>query len=172
MTYTFEDVVRALNAVQPYDWASFLRARLDSRGPAPLDGVSRGGYKLTYRDTPTDYFRNSEIRRRVSDMMFSLGFVVSDDGRLTEVLWDGLAFKNSLTLGTQVISVNGAAYSGDRLREAVRDAQKTGMPIELSVKNGDRYRTVSFNYRDGLRYPRLERDPGKPARLDQILESR
>jgi predicted metalloprotease with PDZ domain len=102
-------------------------------------------------------------------MTFSLGFVVSDDGRLTEVLWDGPAFKNSLVLGTQVISVNGAAYSGDRLREAVRDAQKTGTPIELSVKNGDRYRTVSFNYRDGLRYPRLERDPGKPARLDQIL---
>jgi predicted metalloprotease with PDZ domain len=169
MTYTFEDVVRALNAVQPYDWAPFLRARLDSHGPAPLDGVSRGGYKLTYRDTPTDYFRNSELRRRVSDMTFSLGFVVSDDGRLTEVLWDGPAFKNSLVLGTQVISVNGAAYSGDRLREAVRDAQKTGTPIELSVKNGDRYRTVSFNYRDGLRYPRLERDPGKPARLDQIL---
>lgn len=172
MTYTFEDVVRALNAVQPYDWAPFLRARLDSHGPAPLDGLSRGGYKLTYRDTPTDYFRNSELRRRVSDMMFSLGFTVSDDGRLTEVLWDGLAFKNSLTLGTQVISVNGAAYSGDRLREAVRDAQKTGTPIELSVKTGDRYRTVSFNYRDGLRYPRLERDPGKPARLDQILEPR
>ena len=39
-TYTFEDVVKALNAVQPYDWATFLRARLDGHGPgAPLDGV-------------------------------------------------------------------------------------------------------------------------------------
>jgi predicted metalloprotease with PDZ domain len=158
--------------VQPYDWASFLRARLDSHGPAPLDGLTRGGYKLTYRDTPTDYFRNSELRRRVSDLMFSLGFVVNDEGRLTEVLWDGLAFKNSLTVGTQLISVNGAAFSGERLREAIRDAQKTGAPIELNVKNGDRYRNVSFNYRDGLRFPRLERDPGKPARLDLILTPR
>ena len=83
VTYSFEDVVQALNAVQPYDWASFLRARLESHGPAPLDGLTRGGYKLTYSDTPTEYFRNSELRRRVSDLMFSLGFVVSDDGRLS-----------------------------------------------------------------------------------------
>ena len=25
VTYTFEDVVKALNAVEPYDWAAFLR---------------------------------------------------------------------------------------------------------------------------------------------------
>jgi predicted metalloprotease with PDZ domain len=171
-TYTFDDVVKALNAVQPYDWASFLRARLESHGPAPLDGLMRGGYTLTYTDTPTEYFRNSELRRRVSDLMFSLGFVVSDDGRLTEVLWDSPAFKNAMTLGTQIVTVNGVAYSGERIKEAVREAQKTGTPIELTVRNGDRYRTVTFNYRDGLRYPRLERDPGKPARLDQILAPR
>jgi predicted metalloprotease with PDZ domain len=172
VTYSFEDIVQALNAVQPYDWASFLRARLESHGPAPLDGLARGGYKLTYTDTPTEYFRNSELRRRVSDLMFSLGFVVSDDGRLSEVLWDGPAFRNSLTLGTQIVSVNGAAYSGDRLKDAIRDAQKSGTPIELNVRNGDRYRNVTFNYRDGLRYPRLERDTSKPARLDQILAPR
>jgi predicted metalloprotease with PDZ domain len=172
VTYTFEDVVNALNAVQPYDWGSFLAKRLESHGPAPLDGVTRGGYKLTYGDTPTDYFRNSELRRRVSDLMFSLGCVVSDDGRLTEVLWDGPAFKNSLTLGTQIISVNGSAYSGERIKEAIRNAQKDGTPIELNVKNGDRYRSITFDYRDGLRYPRLERDASKPARLDQILAKR
>jgi predicted metalloprotease with PDZ domain len=172
VTYTFEDVVQALNAVQPHDWASFLKARLDSHGPAPLDGLPRGGYKLVYGDVPTGYFRNSELRRRVTDLMFSLGFVASDDGRLTEILWDGPAFKNSLTLGTQIISVNGAAYSGDRLKDAIRDAQKSGIAIDLTVRNGDRYRTVSFNYKDGLRYPRLERDATKPARLDQILAPR
>src|SRR5262249_25167094 len=131
-----------------------------------------GGYKLTYNDTPTDYFRNSELRRRVTDLMFSLGFVVSDDGRLTEVLWDGPAFENSLTLGTQIISVNGTAYSGDRITQANREAEKTGTPIELTVKNCDRYRTVTFNYGDGLRYPRLESDWSKPARLDPVPPKR
>ncbi|HEX7798118.1 MAG TPA: hypothetical protein VF456_27330, partial [Vicinamibacterales bacterium] len=56
-----------------------------------------------------------------------------------------------------------------RIKEAIRSAQKDGTPIELTVRNGDRYRMVTFNYRDGLRYPHLERDPNKPARLDQIL---
>ena len=172
VTYTFDDVVKALNTVQPYDWASFLRTRVEKIARTPLDGLARGGYRLVYTDTPTEYFRNSEVRRRVSDLMFSLGFVVSDDGRLTEVLWDGPAFKQSLTVGTQIVSVNGVGYSGDRLREAIRDAQKSGAAIELAIRNGDRYRSVSMNYREGLRYPRLERDTSKPARLDQILAPR
>ena len=49
--YTFEDVVAALNGVVENDWAAFLRARLDAVGPdarAPLDGLERGGWRLTY----------------------------------------------------------------------------------------------------------------------------
>jgi predicted metalloprotease with PDZ domain len=169
VTYTFDDVVRALNQVQPFDWASFLRARLDGRGQAPLDGLQRGGYRLIYADVPTDYFRASEVRRRVADFLFSLGFVAADDGRISEVLWEGPAFRNGLTIGTQIVSVNGTAFSGERVRDAVREGQRSGAAIELAVKNGDRYRTVSFAYRGGLRYPRLERDPNQPARLDRIL---
>ncbi|NMW26206.1 peptidase M61, partial [Rhodanobacter denitrificans] len=36
-TYGFDDVVAALNALQPFDWAAFLHGRLDAT-PAPLDG--------------------------------------------------------------------------------------------------------------------------------------
>jgi predicted metalloprotease with PDZ domain len=40
--YSFEDVVATLNKIQPYDWAAFLRAKLDGHGPgAPLDGLAR-----------------------------------------------------------------------------------------------------------------------------------
>src|SRR5581483_4830905 len=53
VTYTFNDVVKALNAVQPYDWAGFLRQRLDEHAKgAPLDGITRGGYRLVY--TPVE----------------------------------------------------------------------------------------------------------------------
>jgi predicted metalloprotease with PDZ domain len=77
-TYVFEDVVKALNTVQPYDWATFLRARLDGHGPgAPLDGIARGGYKLVYTDTPSDYFKDSETRRKVTDLTYSLGMTVA-----------------------------------------------------------------------------------------------
>jgi len=33
LTYTFDDVVAALNRVQPYDWATFLHTRVDQLAP-------------------------------------------------------------------------------------------------------------------------------------------
>src|SRR5206468_275652 len=153
-------------------WTTFLRTRLDGHGPrAPLDGVSRGGYKLLYTETPTPYFRDSEARRRVTDLMFSLGMVVNREGRLTEVLWDGVAFKNELVIGSEIVNVGGVAYDSERLKSAVI-AAKTGNPIELLVRDGERYRTIRIDYRGGLRYPRFERDTSNPARLDQILAAR
>jgi predicted metalloprotease with PDZ domain len=173
LTYVFEDVVKALNTVQPYDWAAFLRARLDGHGPgAPMDGIARGGYKLVYKDTPSNYFRDAEVRRKITDLTYSLGITIAAEGRLSDVLWEGPAYKIGLTVGTQIIAVNGIAYDAERLKSAIRDANKSSATIELLVKNGDRYRMVKLDYHDGLRYPHLERDGGTPARLDQILSPR
>jgi predicted metalloprotease with PDZ domain len=172
-TYVFDDVVKALNTVQPYDWATFLHSRLEGHGPgAPLDGVARGGYKLVYTDTPTDYFKESETRRKVTDLTYSLGMVIAAEGRVADVLWEGPAYKSGLTVGTQVIAVNGIAFEADRMRNAIKDAQKGSGAIELLVKNGERFRTIKIDYHDGLRYPRFERDGGGTARLDEILTPR
>lgn len=172
-TYTFDDVVKALNSVQPYDWATFLRARLDDHSSgAPLDGVARGGYKLVYTDTPTDYFKASETRRKIADLTYSLGVVVAAEGRLSDVLWNGPAFRQGLTVGSQIVAVNGTAYDPDHLRDAIKAAKSASDPIELLIRNGDRYWTVRVDYHDGLRYPRLERDTSAPARLDDILSPR
>jgi predicted metalloprotease with PDZ domain len=172
-TYVFEDVVKALNTVQPYDWATFLRARLDGHGPgAPLDGISRGGYKLVYTDTPSNYFKDSEVRRKVTDLTYSLGMIIAAESKLSDVFWEGLAYKIGLTVGTQIIAVNGIAFDADQLKNAIKDGNKTGAAIELLVKNGNRFRTVKIDYHDGLRYPHLEREGSAPARLDQILTPR
>jgi predicted metalloprotease with PDZ domain len=173
VTYTFDDVVNALNRVQPYDWAKFLRTRLEGHGPgAPLDGIVRGGYKLVYKNTPSSYFKESESSRRVTDLTYTVGMVVGNEGALTDVLWGGLAFTNGLVMGTQIVAVDGTAYSSDRLKDAIENAKKNTEPIELLVRSGDRFRTVRFNYHDGLRYPHLERDTNIPARLDEILAAR
>lgn len=172
-TYTFEDIVNALNGVQPYDWRRFLRSRLDGHGPgAPLDGIARGGYKLVYTDTPTDYFKDSETRRRVNDLTYSLGIVVRSDGRIADVLWDGPGYKNGLTVGAQIVAVDSTAYDADRLKDAIEGAKGSSAVIDLLVQTGDRYRTVRIDYHDGLRYPRLERDTSVPALLDAIFTPR
>ena len=171
--YTFDDVVNTLNALQPYDWANFLRTRLESHdSEAPLDGIARGGYRLVYSDTPSDYFKKREARRKLTDFTFSLGYVVGRENKLTDVQWGGPAYAAGLTVGTQIIAVDGLAYDGDRLRDVVKAAKTSHAPIELLVKNGDRYSTVRIDYHDGLRYPHLERDASAPARLDQILDPR
>jgi predicted metalloprotease with PDZ domain len=172
-TYTFEDVVANLNAAAPHDWAKFLRDRLDNYTTgAPLDGLTRGGYKLVFTDAPTDFGKASETRRRVADLTYSLGFVVGGGARLTDVLWEGPAFEAGLTVGTQIIAVNGFGYDADRLRETVKQSKESQSPIELIVKNGDRYRTLKMDYHGGMRYPHLERVESVPARLDAILAAK
>ena len=174
VTYTFDDVVKTLNAVQPYDWAGFLHARLDGVGQPPIeDGVTRGGYKVVFVDTPSDFQKKADESRKRLSLTFSLGFDLdSKEGTISTVIWDSPAYKAKLTEGSQILAVNGAAYSVEILKDAVRSAKASSAPIELIVKNADRYRVVAVDYHGGLRYPRLERDETTPARLDDIFAPR
>jgi predicted metalloprotease with PDZ domain len=172
-TYDFDDVVTTLNAVQPHDWAAFLKQRLDGFATgAPLDGMTRGGYRLIYNDTQPEYLKSAEKRRKTVDLAFSIGVVIGKEGMLNEVMWDGPAFKAGLTEGSQIVAVNGDAYEEDELKDAIKSAKTGSAPIELLVKAKDQYRTVRIDYHDGLRYPHLERIDATPARLDDILAAR
>jgi len=174
VTYTFNDVVQALNAVEPYDWADFLRKRLDGVAlPAPLEGIRRGGYQLVYTDTPSELSKNADDQRKRVNLSNSLGVNLDDkDGTIAEVVWGSPAFAAQLTESTQILAVNGNAYSADLLKEAIRAAKDGKAPIELIVKNGDRFKVVSIDYHGGLRYPHLVRDESTPALLDDILAPR
>ena len=171
--YTFEDVVAALNGVVANDWATFLRTRLDGHGPgAPLDGLARGGWRLTYTDTPTDYQKTlfSELKR--NDYTYSLGIQTTGANVIRALQWNSPAFKAGLAVGMEIVAVNGEAANADRINAAITAAKDPAKTVDLIVKDGDRYRTVSFDYHNGLRYPRLERIPGTPDRLGDILTPR
>jgi predicted metalloprotease with PDZ domain len=173
--YTFEDVVAALNGVVANDWATFLRTRLDADGPearAPLDGLARGGWRLAYSDKPTDYMKTLYAELKRNDFTYSLGFQTGEGNKIRSVQWNGLAFKSGLAAGMEIVAVNGQAASAERLTEAVTAAKDPSTPITLIVKDDEQYRTVVFDYHDGLRYPRLERIPGTPDRLGDILTPR
>ncbi len=173
--YTFDDVVKTLNGVYPYDWATFLRTRLDGHGEAnnggaPLDGITRGGYKLAYVETPSDYQKAVEGLRHSADFTYSLGFGVSAaDGNLTSVMWNGPAFKLGLAPGATLLAVNGKSYTSDGLKAAITAAKTGTDPIQLLFKIDDTYKTVNFDYHGGLRYPVLQPIDGAPKYLDDIL---
>ena len=82
------------------------------------------------------------------------------------------AFKAGLAVGMEIVAVNGEAANADRINAAITAAKDPARTVDLIVKDGDRYRSISFDYHDGLRYPRLERIPGTPDRLGDILTPR
>ncbi|OYO30395.1 M61 family metallopeptidase [Janthinobacterium sp. PC23-8] len=171
LTYTFDDVVAALNAVQPHDWATFLHRRVDGHGPgAPLDGLVRAGWKLVYRDTPTAFLKADEERGKSTDLTYSLGMVIDKDGKLGRLLWDGPAFKAGLSGNTTLLAVNGTAYTPTLLKAAITTAKNGSEPINLLVRKGKQFLTVALDYHGGLKYPQLERIAGTPDRLSAILQ--
>jgi predicted metalloprotease with PDZ domain len=174
VTYTFADVVQLLKSVAPFDWEKYLAERLYGRGPgAPLDGITRGGWKLVFSEAPSEYLRSLEDQRRAVDFTYSLGFAVSAlTGQLTEVRWGGPGFEAGLTMGTTLIAVNGREYRAERLKTAISQALLNKQPIELLVKNLDRYKTVRISYFEGMKYPQLQRIEKTPDRLEAILKPR
>ncbi len=167
LTYRFEDVVRTLNDIQPHDWAAFLHERVDTVSDhAPLAGFTRGGYRLVFTDTPTEWFKANEKARKVTDLSYSSGFVLGKEGEITEVVWDGPAFNAGLTVGSKLIAVNRRALDTDQLKAAIKARRS---PLNLLVRTGDIYRTVELDYQGGLRYPKLEKTTPGPSRLDDLL---
>lgn len=172
-TYDVEDVVDALNAVAPYDWAGFLDARLDAHDRAPLDGLTRSGWRLVFETRPSAYVTAYEKTAEASLLTFSLGAEIGWDGAVKETLWDGPLFRAGVIAGTRIVKVAGGPYTPEALRAAIAAAAKSGSPpITLSVKADDRVRVVRVPYHGGLKYPRLKRLTQTPDRLEQILSAR
>ena len=172
-TYVFDDVVKALNGVVPYDWAGLLKARLTATGgAAPLDGITRGGYQLVYNDTETPFIKSAESYRKIADFSFSLGVALKEDGTVRHVIWGSPAFKAGIVVGAQIVAVNGLAFDIDQLKQTLKDSPSNHDALQLLLKADDHYRTVSVDYHDGLRYPHLQRIAGTPATLDAILAAK
>lgn len=172
-TFTFDDIVANLNAVMPYDWATFLRERFEAAGTQPpLDGITRGGYRLVYTEERSAYQRAAESYGKSASFAYSIGLSFGDGNTISQVQWDSPAFNAGISVGSQIIAVNGQNYSAEAMRRAITAAKDSSDPIQLIVKNGDEYRTVDLDYHEGLRYPHLERIPGTPDRLSAIFRAR
>jgi predicted metalloprotease with PDZ domain len=169
--YTFEDIVAALNSVQPYDWTKFLRSRLDSREPhAPLGGIENGGWKLAYDANRSKIWKAFEDDRKAVDMMYSLGLVVKEDGTIEDVAYGGPAQKAGVTPATKLIGVDNRQFTPTVLREAVQRTASGARGVELLIKSGEYYSTHRIDYQGGEKYPHLVRDASKPDILSKIIE--
>ncbi|HET7347951.1 MAG TPA: peptidase M61, partial [Acidobacteriaceae bacterium] len=175
-TYTFEDVVAALNKVQPYDWTTFLRARVYELHPdVPEAGFTQGGYKLVYNDNPPAWEQHggaagAAVSRFGISFATSIGLSTMPDGTISSVVWDSPAYKAGITQGMQIVAIDGNVFKPEKLKETILKEEKGTEPITLILKATDTVRTVSLDYHQGLRIPHLERVDGTPDRLDDILK--
>ncbi|MEO8430579.1 MAG: M61 family peptidase [Acidobacteriota bacterium] len=168
VTYTADDVFAALNRVLPWDWKRFWTERLDATAPgAPLGGVAASGWKLAWGDRPSGMQKAREAASASTDVRFSVGFTVSEDGAIPDVVPDSPAARAGVGPGMRLLAVNGRRWSREILREAIRAS--TTRPIELLVENGEFLRTHRLEWTGGERYPRLERVAAQPDLLARIV---
>lgn len=169
-TFDFGEVVAALNAVAPYDWANFLDQRIRTPGQAPpLAGFEKGGYTLIYREEPNIHDRQREAGTNSLDLSFSLGLTLDKDGVVSDVIWNGIAFAADIVNGAKIVAVNGRDYSNERMKEAITLAKTSGT-LDLLIARGGRYRSVTLNYKDGLRYPHLVKNGNSEGLIDRLLK--
>ena len=171
VTYTYPDIVAALNRVVPHNWNGFWHRLLDETSThAPLAGIVRGGWKLTYGSTPNAYEKAlAATRHMMLAPWFTLGLQLKNKGVVTDVLWNGPAFKVGMAPGMTLVAVDGEHFSPAVLKRAIQASVADAGPLRLTVKNQGRVERFSIDYHGPLKYPQLVRIKGTPDYLDQIL---
>jgi predicted metalloprotease with PDZ domain len=168
--YSFDDVVRTLNEVAPYDWATLLGDRVNlTTTHAPLGGIERGGWKLVYSGQPNAFSKAFEKKEKVADFSYSLGFSIDKDGKLRDVIVGSPAYQSGLGPGMRLVAVNTRKWSNEILREAIQSAQGSGSRIDLLIENAQFFKTCSVAYDGGPKDPHLERVSSQPDILSDIV---
>jgi predicted metalloprotease with PDZ domain len=171
-TYTFDDVVSTLNQVAPYDWRGFWTERLTNHGPgAPLVGLEASGWRLIYEESRSDLQKASDEHDGL-DAAYSIGLLLREDGVIRDTIEGMVAAKAGIGPGMKVIAVNGRRFSGQSLRDALKEGKTGSAPLELLVENSDYFHTYKLDYHGGEKYPRLVRDESKADVLSDIIKAK
>jgi predicted metalloprotease with PDZ domain len=172
-TYTFDDIVNALNQIAPYDWRGFWTERLTNHGPgAPIGGIDGSGWKLTYDETPSEMLSAAAGQYHLVPAAIALGLDLRDDGGVSDTIEGEISAKAGIGPGMKVVAVNGRRFAPEVLRDAIKSAKNSTATIDLLVENADYYKTFKLDYHGGEKYPHLVRDDSKPDLLSEILKAK
>ena len=172
-TYGFRDVVAALDAVAPFDWAAFLEERIHRRGTrAPTAGIEAAGWRLGYASKRSPLLVGRDEVLETVDVRYSIGLLLDKDGVIVDVVPDSSAWKAGAAPGMKVIGVEQRRYTKNVMRDLIRWSGETSSTIRLLLENGDFFREISVEAIHGERYPALERIAGTPDVLGSILAPR
>ncbi len=158
--YSFEDVVRELKEIAPYDWTGLLRSRLYDVHPAPpTEGFEAAGWRLVYNATPNFFCRFATL---------PAGMEMTSNGAVRSVALDTPAYRAGLNAGDKITAVNGQAFSPATFEAEI---EKKG-PLRLTFVSQGTTLAGDLDYHGGLAYPHLERIEGKPDLLSEMFKPR
>lgn len=167
--YDFEDLVKALNEVQPYDWRKFWQDRLETHEGAGLErGILQSGWKLALDGAPSIMHRAHEADDHDIDLRFSLGFYVDENGTLSDVIPGSPGDRARLSPGDRIIAVNDRKWTRDEIRDVLEASARASQQITMIIERGDTYKRLELDYSGGPREPRLVRIEGAPDVLSDI----
>jgi predicted metalloprotease with PDZ domain len=170
-TYTFDDICAALIEVAPRDWSQFLHGWLDAHAELdPTIGLQRHGWKLVFTDVPSDAFVQNEKESEVTDLSYSIGLTVAQNGTVRSVAWGGPAFVAGMRPGVKITAIAGHPFSQATLIATVREAAR--VPVVLSVEQDGRRTDRPLRYNGTLRYPHLQRIADRPDTLTMLATPR
>jgi predicted metalloprotease with PDZ domain len=169
--YNFNDVVQWLNNVLPYDWRGFWTERLNRlRAEAPLEGIKASGWRLSFDSEPTPEQRGEESIQKKTNLQYSLGFDLRDEGAaITNIVPGSPADVAGIAPGSRLIAVDGRRYSKAVLHDALNAGGTEARTIRLLIEKDDMFTSVDLHYAGKARYPRLERDTSVPDVLSTIM---
>ena len=174
--YTYNDLVKALNTVCPYDWNSYLQHMVYDVHPGPTtEGLEMAGWKLVFtNEAPPERRRGGRPGRDGGgpDLTYSVGITLDGTGSVSDMVLGSAADKAGMTPGMKITKVGDKDYSGDVLTAAVNDAAKSNDPISLTVTKDGVTSTVKIDYHGGMRYPHLARIDGTTDYLSEIAAAK
>ena len=168
--YVLADVIAALNATWPYEWAGFLKQRVyEVQAHAPTNGITGGGWRVAWKDSLGPIQKAREMANKNVEEPYTLGIRVDDkEASIIDVVPGSPADEAGVAPDMKLMAVNGRKYSSDVLRDAIAASPRTGR-VELLCENKEFYKTYVLDYRDGSRHPALARENGVRDHVSEIL---
>jgi predicted metalloprotease with PDZ domain len=171
-TYTFDDVVNALNQIAPYDWRGFWNERLTNHGPgAPLGGIEGTGWKIVYDENRSPMTRAWEDDHRTLNAAFSVGLIIKENGEIEDTIEGMDAAHAGIGPGMKILAVNGRRFTPQLFRDALHEGKNASQPLQLLIENTDYFRTFVLDYHGGEKYPHLVREESKPDMMTEIIRA-
>ncbi len=169
--YGVDDIVAALQAIQPHDWRALIDERMLGTSIAlSFAGFERCGWRVRFAGERGEPMATYATRYQYLDESWSLGLVLQK-GVIKQVLPGSPADRARLAPGMRVTRIGGKPMSVASVDQALADSTTSGA-VALRCQSGTHAHEVSLAYAGGPRYFALERIASSPDLLAAVSAPR